>query len=165
MNFKLIHKLLIVVILASFIWVSFLFGHCEIPCGIYDDKMRIDMIKEHITTIEKSMNEINTLSKQGEKNYNQLVRWIGNKEEHANQLQHIVTQYFMTQRLKPVDHNDQSAMKEYHAKLTLLHHMLVYSMKAKQTTDQQNIDKLRELVGQFYEAYFGEKEKEHLKDH
>ena len=31
------------------------FSHCEIPCGIYDDAMRITMIQEHITTIEKSM--------------------------------------------------------------------------------------------------------------
>jgi len=26
-------------------------------------------------------------------NYNQLVRWIMNKEDHANQLQEIVTQF------------------------------------------------------------------------
>ena len=31
------------------------FAHCEIPCGIYDDEMRLKMIAEHITTIEKSM--------------------------------------------------------------------------------------------------------------
>ena len=34
-----------------------------------------------------------------------------NKEEHANQLQHIVTQYFMTQRIKPVDQKDEAAVK------------------------------------------------------
>ena len=33
-------------------------AHCEIPCGIYDDHMRIHMIEEHITTIEKSMQQI-----------------------------------------------------------------------------------------------------------
>ena len=165
MSFQGNSKLALATIVVTMLWVSFLFAHCEIPCGIYNDKMRIDMIKEHITTIEKSMNQINTLSKEGEKNYNQLVRWVGNKEEHANQLQQIVTQYFMTQRLKPVDHNDEAAMKAYQNKLTLLHHMLVHSMKAKQTTDQKQIDTLRNLVGQFYEAYFGEKEKEHLKEH
>ena len=41
------------------------FGHCEIPCGIYDDEMRIEMISEHIGTIEKSMNEIMHLQKEG----------------------------------------------------------------------------------------------------
>jgi nickel superoxide dismutase len=31
---------------------------CEIPCGIYDDEMRINMIAEHITTIEKSVKKL-----------------------------------------------------------------------------------------------------------
>lgn len=149
----------------SSIGVSSLFAHCEIPCGIYNDQTRIDMIKEDITTIEKSMNKIKELSKAGDKNYNQLVRWINNKEEHANKIQHIVTQYFMTQRIKPVDSADAEAFKAYQTKLTLLHNMLVQAMKCKQTTDQVHIDKLRELVDQFYKAYFGKSEKEHLKEH
>ncbi len=36
------------------------FAHCEIPCGIYDDEMRIKIINEHIVTVEKSMNQIVT---------------------------------------------------------------------------------------------------------
>ena len=38
------------------------FAHCEIPCGIYDDEMRIKMLAEHVTTIEKSMAQIQELS-------------------------------------------------------------------------------------------------------
>ena len=34
------------------------FAHCQIPCGIYDDKMRFTMMAEHVTTIEKSMNQM-----------------------------------------------------------------------------------------------------------
>ena len=30
-------------------------AHCEIPCGIYGDSVRIALIYEHITTVEKSM--------------------------------------------------------------------------------------------------------------
>ena len=26
---------------------SKVYSHCQIPCGIYDDKMRIEQIKEH----------------------------------------------------------------------------------------------------------------------
>jgi nickel superoxide dismutase len=26
-------------------------AHCEIPCGIYDDQLRADLIEEHSTTI------------------------------------------------------------------------------------------------------------------
>ena len=46
-------------------------AHCEIPCGIFGDSMRIAMIYEDIETIEKSMNEINNLSTAGNENYNQ----------------------------------------------------------------------------------------------
>ncbi|MHC4552675.1 MAG: superoxide dismutase [Ni], partial [Planctomycetota bacterium] len=58
---------------------SEVFSHCEIPCGIYDDPMRIRMIDEHIQTIEKSMKQIQELQKTDEINYNQLVRWTINK--------------------------------------------------------------------------------------
>ncbi len=34
-----------------FFAASYAAAHCEIPCGIYDDEMRINMIAEHITTI------------------------------------------------------------------------------------------------------------------
>ena len=33
---------------------SVVFSHCEIPCGIYDDPMRLDMMAEHITTITRT---------------------------------------------------------------------------------------------------------------
>jgi nickel superoxide dismutase len=165
MNHKSNQFFVITFLLVSLFWTTSIFAHCEIPCGIYNDKMRIDMIKEHITTIEKSMNQIVELSKQTSINYNQLVRWITNKEDHANQLQQIVTQYFMTQRVKPVDMSDKDAYGVYQQQLELLHHMLVFAMKAKQTTDLANIEKLRELVSQFYEIYFGEKDNEHLEEH
>jgi len=131
------------------------FSHCEIPCGIYDDPIRLNMMAEHITTIEKSIKEIQRLSAEGEKNYNQLVRWIVNKENHADYFSEIVTQYFMTQRVKPVEESNQKAYKEYVYKLTLLHKMMVYSMKCKQTTDLQNVEKLKTYLGQFRAAYLG----------
>lgn len=130
------------------------FAHCEIPCGIYNDEARLDEIAEHITTIEKSMNQIISLSKEAPVNYNQIVRWVDNKENHANELQHIVTQYFMTQRIKPLDKEDAKPRLAYAKKLTLLHRMLIYSMKAKQTTNLDNVEKLRSLLADFRTAYF-----------
>ena len=122
-------------------------AHCEIPCGIYDDQARINMILEHITTIEKSMKEIQKLEKEKNPNFNQMVRWIMNKEHHATEIQTMVAQYFMTQRIKP-------GVKDYHQKLALLQQMLVFSMKCKQTTDSQNAARLRDLVKQFHQLYF-----------
>lgn len=123
-------------------------AHCEIPCGIYDDQVRADLIGEHIDTMEKSMKQIEALSKESPINYNQLVRWINNKELHANKLQEIVTQYFMTQRIKTDAAN-------YAKKINLLHEMLIYAMKCKQTTDLANIERLRTLLKDFEALYFG----------
>ena len=87
------------------------------------------------------------IEKGEKKNSNQLVRWVTNKEDHANQFQEIVTQYFMTQRIKP-DTN------EYDKKIAALHQMLVYAMKCKQTTDVSNVEKLKGLINEFKVLYF-----------
>ena len=156
-----------ITLMASFflvhIWSTLVFAHCEIPCGIYNDQLRINLLNEHITTIEKSMTQIMEYSKDGNKNYNQLVRWISNKEEHAQQFQDIVTQYFMTQRLKvPAELTGE---KVYLNKLTLLHEMLVIAMKTKQTTDIEHCQKLRLLVENFSNAYFDREDQDHLQKH
>jgi len=152
-------NVIITLTLLAFVIPTIVSAHCEIPCGIYTDKMRIEMIKEHITTIEKSMKQVVELSKAGDKNYNQLVRWITNKDDHANQLQHVVTQYFMTQRIKLVDGSDKAAVEKYQKEIGLLHAMLVHTMKTKQTTDLKHCEKLRELTKAFYNSYFTEEEK------
>ena len=131
-------------------------AHCEIPCGIYGDSMRIAMIYEDIETIEKSMNMINTLSDQENPDYNQLVRWVMNKEEHAKKIQDIVSQYFLHQRIKPVMPDDDEAYRKYMKQLELLHHIAVFAMKSKQSTDLAIIDTLREKVHAFEHAYFGD---------
>jgi nickel superoxide dismutase len=147
-------KLVIGAILAPLVVVtSMVYSHCQIPCGIYGDPQRFDMIAENITTVEKSMKQIIELSQADKPNMNQIVRWVHNKEEHADDIGHIVTFYFMAQRVKPVDRTDGKAYAEYVKKLTLLHEMLVYSMKAKQTTDLSNVEKLRKLLAEFRSAY------------
>jgi nickel superoxide dismutase len=130
------------------------FAHCEIPCGIYGDSIRIQLLYEHIQTIEKSMKQIDELSSQEGIDHNQLVRWIMNKEEHASEIQYIVSQYFLHQRIKITDPSDSEAYKRYVNQLTLLHEMLVYAMKAKQTTDQVFIEKMRDTLHTFEHAYF-----------
>lgn len=140
-------------------------SHCEIPCGIYNDQMRIVMLLEDITTVEKSMNQVTTLSASVPANVNQVVRWVMNKEEHCNKIQEVVTQYFMTQRVKPALESDAAAYKKYVTQLTALHGILVHAMKAKQTTELAHIKTLRELVDQFAASYFSAEDYEHLKEH
>lgn len=136
-------------------------AHCEVPCGIFDDARRIEMLSEHVTTIEKAMNQINALSDEDNPNYNQLVRWVTTKEEHAEEFQHVVSQYFLHQRVKPSTADDAA----YVQKLTLLHQLLVGAMKTKQTSDPAQLGQLRETIHAFAQAYFSAEELEHLHGH
>jgi len=140
-------------------------SHCEIPCGIYGDPTRIALLYEDIATVEKSMQQIVALSQENPPNANQVARWVTNKEDHASKIQHTVTQYFMTQRIKPAKASDAEAHKKYVTQLTLLHQMLVHAMKSKQTTDTMHTAKLRELVDAFSEAYFSPADLKHLRAH
>ncbi|MCA9403954.1 MAG: superoxide dismutase [Candidatus Omnitrophica bacterium] len=126
-------------------------AHCEIPCGIYDDQLRVRMIHEHTATIAKAMRQIKELSAEGDKNYNQIVRWITNKEKHAEEIQEIVYQYFMTQRIKPMEGDMR---EKYIKELTLLHEILIHAMKSKQGLDESNPEKIDELLHEFSDSYF-----------
>jgi len=131
------------------------FPHCQIPCGIYDDRARVNLIKEDITTIEKSINEINALSAEQKKNYNQIVRWVMNKEEHADRIIDTVTDYFIAQRIKPAEMSEGKTYTEYAYKLSLLHKLIFYSMKSKQEANTAHTAELTEVLDKFSEVYLG----------
>ncbi|MFT5818926.1 MAG: nickel superoxide dismutase [Crocinitomix sp.] len=131
------------------------FSHCQVPCGIFEDSLRIQLIDEHITTVEKAMTEIAALSNQENTNYNQIVRWVNNKEIHATKIQTIVSDYFLYQRIKPAavgDHHYAGYMKN----LKYLHQLSVYAMKAKQAVNLDVISKMRQTLQGFTMHYFSE---------
>jgi len=133
--------------------------HCEVPCGIYGDSLRVALLKEHSSTIAKGIQEINKLSKESSVNYNQIVRWVMNKEHHAEAIQEIVSQYFLHQRIKLLPTNSKRKMEtNYYAQLESLHSILVHAMKTKQSTESKNVDMLNKSIHDFEHAYFGEHE-------
>jgi len=150
-------SLFFLIVVSVVLPVSLAWGHCQIPCGIYDDPAEFAKMLQDVQTIEKSMQEIQNLSKAEKPDWNQLVRWVTNKEEHAQKLIDTVTFYFMAQRVKPAAPTDKAAYEKYVKELTTLHQIMVYAMKAKQTTDLENCKKLRELIGEFKASYLGEK--------
>lgn len=135
------------------------YSHCEIPCGIYDDEMRVKLIKEHMTTVEKSINEILKIQKNQPVNYNQLVRWVTNKEEHANKIMDIVFQYFMTQRIKPAK-TDEQEMKNKKM-LVKLHAIIFNAMKLKQTVDTKYLKEIDSALHDFNHLYFKKHDHKH----
>tara|TARA_B100000929_G_scaffold250112_1_gene209619 strand:+ start:142 stop:642 length:501 start_codon:yes stop_codon:yes gene_type:complete len=138
-------------------------GHCQVPCGIYDDAVRIIQIREHITTIKKSMKQINQLTSEesNAQNMNQLVRWINTKEEHATFIQSIIADYFLAQRMKPKQ-NNEAGRQQYVDQTLLLQQIIVATMKSKQTVDKSKPELVSILLNQFVELYFNEHGKEHL---
>ena len=130
-------------------------AHCEIPCGIYGDDARFSAMEEDLTTIEKAMGQIAELAgKDDAQSANQLARWVGAKEEHANKIQHAVSQYFMTQRIKVLSADaGDTAMVAYTNKVVLLHKILRGAMKCKQTVDVGKVEAVRKLVQEFKHAY------------
>ena len=148
-------KYLILLVLMSS--TGLVYPHCQVPCGIYDDAVRIITFKEDFATISKAMGEINTLAaKNDPQSINQLNRWITTKEEHANSIQRVVSDYFLAQRVKSKNEN-------YDKHLRFLHEILVSAMKCKQTVDFQNVDKALKSLDKFVDIYFDDHGKEHLK--
>lgn len=145
-----IRSMTVFVFLAGMLMATNGWSHCQLPCGIYDDEARLQEISENVDTIEKAVKTITELQNEKDTNYNQLVRWVMNKEEHAGKIQEIANQYFLAQRIKFDD-------AKYAEKLEALHHLIVYAMKCKQTVDQQMVDKLREACRTFEKLYLGEK--------
>jgi nickel superoxide dismutase len=161
--FKMRNRVLIAVSGMAFLLMAStgLRGHCQIPCGIYDDPVRFQLLAEHIQTIEKSMNEIKKLSADPSGNANQLIRWVRNKDEHADMFATIITEYFLQQRIKPGETSDTG----YVRKVMLCHRMLVTVMKAKQTIDLEHVKQLREDLASFRKAYMGKEEAHHGHEH
>tara|TARA_B100000900_G_C20450028_1_gene662745 strand:+ start:464 stop:937 length:474 start_codon:yes stop_codon:yes gene_type:complete len=133
-------------------------AHCQIPCGIYSDVMQVIQIKEDLRTIEKSTTMIKKLSgKADPKSLNQISRWISSKDEHAQNIQNIISQYFLTQRIK-------QSSKNYENELITLHQLLISVMKCKQNVNEENIKRSNELLDNFSEFYFDDHDLEHIKD-
>ncbi|MGB5751149.1 MAG: superoxide dismutase, Ni [Desulfobacterales bacterium] len=115
-------------------------AHCQIPCGIYDDHARVQAMLEDATTIEKSARLIAELAdKSDAQSRNQLIRWVMNKEKHAQNIISTIGDYFLTQRVKP----DQ---KDYAERLIKHHTVIIAAMKAKQNADMKYAKTLRESI-------------------
>lgn len=139
-----------IVTLMTFLFASNSFSHCQIPCGIYDDHARVDSMRENVDTVRKSVSLINELSgKTDPHSQNQLVRWVVNKEQHAQFIIDTISDYFLTQRVK-------SSQEDYAERLQKHHAVIVAAMRAKQNADMESVDDLAlavEGVAPYYPAH------------
>ncbi len=128
-------------------------AHCQVPCGIYDDAARIARMREDAATIEKAIAAINELSGQhGAQAFNQAARWVSTKEDHASHIIEVVSQYFLTQRVKPVEAG-ADGFGAYVKKLVDHHAVMTAAMKTKQNADPKYVETLRKAIDALAEHY------------
>jgi len=83
------------------------------------------------------------------------------KEDHASKIQKVVSDYFLTQRIKAK--TEGSKFDTYVKQTTTLHQILVSAMKCKQTVDSGHVDDGLQQIETFIDLYFDTHGKEHIK--
>lgn len=149
-------------LILSFLAITVLFGHlntaqahCQIPCGIYGDERIFDELDEHVATIEKSIAEIKRLQSETPQDIHMISRWSANKEKHAQELQDIIGDYFLAQRVKaPADDATDEQKELYANHLRHLHKIIVLTMKTKQTLDETQVAALKDTLKAYENLYF-----------
>lgn len=132
--------------------------HCQVPCGIYTDQLRFEQMLEDTKTIAKAIASVNEFANglsdapPSAKGMNQVMRWITTKEDHASNIQKIVAEYFLTQRIK-------ESNKEYSNQLITAHKVMVAAMKCKQDANAATAETLKEAILNLYRAYEGKEPK------
>eukprot|EP00941_MAST-03F_sp_MAST-3F-sp1_P003616 g3616.t1 len=131
-------------------------GHCQVPCGIFDDPAIVAEVLQHCATIRKAMVQINELAAVGSAQaFNQMTRWVNTKEDHAAKIIERMSNYCLCQRVKPVgapkspfasESDFMDALKAHHA-------VMVHAMKVKQTVDVAASDKLEHAVADWQKMY------------
>ncbi|MEM6885148.1 MAG: superoxide dismutase, Ni [Verrucomicrobiota bacterium] len=122
-------------------------AHCQVPCGIYDDHARVQAMLEDAETVAKAGKMLSELAgKSDAQSLNQISRWVANKESHAQKIIATISDYFLTQRVKP----DQ---KDYEERLKRHHAVILAAMKAKQNADPSFAEALSKAISGLADYY------------
>ena len=131
---------LVVLLSAILAYAPISHSHCQVPCGIFDDRAEVEAMLLDVVTARKSVKEIIALSgKTDPQSLNQLVRWINNKDDHADKIISTISEYFLAQRVKTSQEDYTERLKKHHA-------VMVAAMKVKQNTDSKHLDILEDSV-------------------
>ena len=134
-------------------------GHCQVPCGIFDDPKLVAEVREAVATITKAMVQINELAAAGTAlAFNQMTRWVNTKEEHCAKIISLIGEYCLCQRVKPMTDAKTpfKSEEEYVQALTSHHAVMQCAMKAKQAVDPAVAEALAHAVGDFSKMYLPE---------
>lgn len=115
-------------------------AHCQVPCGIYDDHARVTSMLEDAATVVKAAGQLAELTgKADTQSMHQMVRWVVNKESHAQSVISTIADYYLTQRVKTSQEDYAERLKKHHA-------VILAAMKAKQSSDVADAEALVEAI-------------------
>ena len=108
-------------------------GHCQVPCGIFDDPAMVASLREMSATIRKAMTQINELAGglSDPVKLNQSMRWVMTKEEHCGKIIALIGEYCLCQRVKAAEMSPE----DYVDALKIHHLVMQNAMKCKQNVD------------------------------
>merc|ERR1711907_328182 len=126
-------------------------GHCQVPCGIFDDPARVAGLKEDAATMRKAMVQIGELVGQTDAlSFNQATRWVMTKEDHASSIIETVSSYMLAQRVKAELFEDKG---QYLEALEAHHKVMQAAMKGKQVVDESAMDALDAAINDLAPMY------------
>ena len=114
-------------------------GHCQVPCGIFDDPKLVAELSEACATITKAIAQVNDLfaGAMSPQTFNQATRWVNTKEEHCSKIITLIAEYCLAQRVKPLaDPKTPFKEEQEYVNALIAHHAAMQAaMKAKQSSD------------------------------
>mmetsp|Transcript_21585 Transcript_21585/g.47459 ORF Transcript_21585/g.47459 Transcript_21585/m.47459 type:complete len:167 (-) Transcript_21585:66-566(-) len=128
--------------------------HCQVPCGIFDDHMRVLQLREDAATIKKAMVQAAASHQEAQKGstqaLNQAVRWVMTKEKHCSDIITMVSEYMLCQRVKGENFRTKG---DYMNALEKHHKVLQAAMKAKQSVDPATAEALDVAISELASIY------------
>ncbi len=108
-------------------------AHCQMPCGIYHDDMEFDRIDQYVETMYKGISVLNDSKFGTVKERNEFVRWVMQKDQASDEAAHLISKYFLQQKILP---GGDDTTKQ----LVSAHKLLYYTVCIKQTVDLKCVE-------------------------
>lgn len=121
-------------------------AHCQLPCGIYHDDLKFAQLDECIQTIKKAIDEIKANGGGSALENNQLVRSVNLKDEYADKIAHMMSFYFLQQRMS-------SSEKNFAPMLCKAFEILKMSAQVKSSVDVTLVNELQSSIASFKKLY------------
>uniref|UniRef100_A0A7S2A7K5 Ubiquitin-like domain-containing protein n=1 Tax=Trieres chinensis TaxID=1514140 RepID=A0A7S2A7K5_TRICV len=130
-------------------------GHCQVPCGIFDDPAIVAEVRQAAATIRKAMVQSSELhgglsAETTALSLNQMIRWVNTKEEHACKIITTIAEYCLCQRVKKPEFATE---KDYADALKAHHAVMQAAMKCKQNVDVTFADGLDHAIDDWAKMY------------